>query len=133
MAFLLQPMIMLVLLGHGIEADTKIVSTPDGTMGPDPCVRTCTGVDNDYGGWHDSGWHPGVWKYIYMSGCDFVSKPVVTVTSAGDVGHDRTCPTFSVTYVSSDFFNLYSVQDFTKDKMREKQCSVFWTATGFIC
>ena len=29
MALLLQPMMMLVLLGHGTEADTKIVSTPD--------------------------------------------------------------------------------------------------------
>ena len=133
MALLLQPMMMLVLLGHGIEADTKIVSTPDGNMGPEPCVRTCSGVDNDYGRWRNSGEDPRVTKFISMSGCDFVSKPVVTAVSAGEFGSDRTCPSFSLRHVQESFFWLYSVQHLTEEQMREMQCSVYWTATGFIC
>ena len=126
----LLPMFISVLLAS-TQADIKIVSTPDGKMGSEPCVRTCSGVDKDYSGWYNAGsYYPGkVHKYIDMSGCDFVSQPVVTAVS----GNGYLCPSFIVTYVRSDYFTLFSVSDFTKDKMWQHQCRVYWTATGFTC
>ena len=126
---LLLPMLISVLLA-GAQADIKIVSTPDGKIGPEPCIRTCSGVDKDYSGWHAAPYYPGkVHKSIYMSGCDFVSEPVVTAVS----GNNYLCPSFTVANVHSNYFYLYSVSDSTKGKMNQYHCRVYWTATGFTC
>ena len=128
---LLLPMLISVVIAS-TQADIKIVSTPNGKLGPEPCIRTCSGVDKDYSGWHAAAYYPGkVHKSIYMSGCDFVSEPVVTAVSGN--GNGYLCPSFTVTYVRSGYFLLYSVSDFTKDKMSQYQCRVYWTATGFTC
>ena len=132
----LLPMFVSVLLAS-TQADIKIVSTPDGKMGPEPCVRVCSGVDKDYSGWTNSGANLGkVRKTIYMSGCNFVSRPVVIAVSGSGFRNTHLCPSLTVTYVtyaSSGYFFLSSVSSITRDKMRLHQCRVYWTATGFIC
>ena len=130
---ILLPVFVSVLLA-GTLADTKILDTPDGKLGPEPCVRVCSGVDKDYTGWVNSGYHSGkVNKKIDISGCDFVSVPVVTVVSGGFAGKYRVCPSVTVSWVSISYFNLYSVSDITKNRMIESKCRVYWTATGFTC
>ena len=132
MVFLL-PLFVSVLL-VGVEADIKILNTPDGNMGSEPCVRACSGVDNDFAGWTDSGYNPGkVLKYIRMPDCDFVSAPVITAVSGGGVGNSALCPSFTVSHVQSFGFKLYSSTDFTSYKMAQHKCMVYWTATGFTC
>ena len=126
-------MLVSVLLAS-TQADIKILDTPDGKMGPESCFRVCSGVDKHYIGWSDSVNNPGkVYKYIDMSNCDFVSRPVVTAVSGSGVGGSNLCPSLTVPHVRSNYFHLYSVSDSTKDKMSQYQCRVYWTATGFTC
>ena len=126
-------MLVSVLLA-GTLADIKILDTPDGKIGPEPCVRVCSGVDKNYSGWYDSDSNPGkVYMPINMTGCDFVSQPIVTAVSGSGVGLSNLCPSLTVTLVRSHFFYLFSVSDFTKNKMKLHQCRVYWTATGFTC
>ena len=68
-----------------------------------------------------------------MSGCDFVSEPVVTAVSGSGVDNYHLCPSLTVAYVDSDCFMLYSVSDYTSSNIRNNQCRVYWTATGFTC
>ena len=126
-------MFFLVLLA-GIRSDTKILDTPDRNMGPEPCIRTCTGIDRVVTGWYNSGVHLGkVYKDIDMTGCDFVSSPVVIALSGGNSNPYRVCPSFTIRNIDNNKFKLYSVSDFTSDEMRKNECKVFWTATGFAC
>ena len=130
---LLLPMFISVLL-TSTQADTKILSTPDGKMGPDPCARVCSGVDKKHTVWLDSGYYPGkVNKRISMFGCEFISTPVVTVVSGGGADGYKICPSLTVADVTHSSFLLYSVSDFTKDKIVQSKCRVYWTATGFTC
>ena len=126
--------IFISVLFAGTLADTKILDTPDGKIGPETCVRSCSGVDKDYSRWTDSGNNPGkVYKWIDMSGCEFVSQPVITVTSGQGTENDGLCPSFTAAYVQSKKFFLYSVTNFRADTMKNNACRVFWTATGFTC
>ena len=136
MARLLQ-MFVLVLIA-GLHADMKILSTPDGKIGPEPCVRVCFGVFMDFRAWFDSDANPGKvgtnWNSISMSDCDFVSAPIVTAVSSS--GHDSgygLCPSLTVTVTRSSFFRIYSASDFTRDKIIQNQCKIYWTASGFTC
>ena len=132
MAFLL-PIFIPVLLASTQAGLIKILDTPDGTMGSEPCVTVCSGVDKDYSGWFNSGSNPGkVWKKIFMSGCHFLSPPVVTAVSGGNAG-DELCPSVTVNYLNADRFTIYSVSDHTHDQMRLHMCRIYWTATGFTC
>lgn len=133
MALLLVQIFVLVL-SSGALADIKILDTPDGKMGPEPCVRVCSGIDRDYTGWDDSSENPGeVYKWIHgMSGCGFVSAPVVTV-SGGSISSSDLCPSFTHYLVSNTEFFLYSVSGSSRDKMINHKCEVYWTATGFTC
>ena len=127
----LLPMLISVVIASS-QADTKIVSTPDGKMGS--CIRVCSGVDEDYSRWENSGSKFGkVWMTINMTGCDFVSQPVVTAVSGSGDSYSRLCPSLTVPHVRSDYFHLYSVSDSTKDEMIQYHCRVYWTATGFTC
>ena len=128
--------IFVSVLFVGAQADIKMVSTPDGKMGPEHCLRVCSGVDKNYYGWINSQDNRGkVLKWIDMSGCDFVSEPVVTVgSSSGDRSTmTNLCPSFTVTDGRIKEFLLNSVSDFDRYKMANRQCRVFWTATGFTC
>ena len=129
---LLLPIAVLVLLAS-TQADIKILSTPDEKTGPEPCIRTCSGVDKNYSRWYNSDTNPGkVFKWIDMSDCDFVSQPIVTAVS-GSGASDGLCPSFTAAYVQSNKFFLYSVTNFSTDTMKNNACRVFWTATGFTC
>ena len=135
MVLLPLPIFVLVLLVVSAQSEIKIVSIPDGEMGAAPCATTCAGVDKDYSGWMESNFNTGkVLKWIDMSGCDFVSSPVVTVSSeCGISAHHIWCPSFTVAFVFNERFLLYSLSDSTKDEMSRYQCRVYWTATGFTC
>ena len=130
---LLLSLLFLVLLVSTVEADIKILDTPDGKMGPEPCVRVCSGVDKEHTGW--TTYNGRVYKAIYMSGCDFVSPPVVTMVSASGVNNPNyLCPSFTVYQsLSSEYFLPISESGYTKEKMRLYQCRIYWTATGFTC
>ena len=130
---LLLPIFITVLLA-GTVADTKILSIPDGKLGPEPCIRTCTGVDKDYSGWvDDSRIVSGtVLKSILIDDCDFVSPPVVTVTTKGANVYSR-CPSVHLIYTWGHLFQVRSVSKFTKRGMISNKCDIHWTATGFIC
>ena len=130
---LLLAFFFLVIVGL-VDADLKILKTPDGRDGPQSCVRVCSGVDTMYGEWNDSINNPGkVWKHISVSDCDFKSKPVVTAVSGGGVEDTKLCPSFTVPYVQNSFFKLYSVSGINAELMLQNQCRVYWTATGFTC
>ena len=126
--------IFVLILLAGVQGDIKILSTPSGTLGHEPCARICSGVDTDYRGWKDShASHGKTYKYVWMSDCDFISTPVITVTSRS-VTNSRLCPTFTISYnVWRYKFRLHSVPDFTADKMARYQCGILWTAVGFVC
>ena len=125
--------IFVLILLAGVQGDIKIVNTLSGRLGHEPCARICSGVDQDYKRWGDSTASPGkTYKNIYMTDCDFISAPVITVTSLG-VSDYYLCPTFTIAYVYNNRFRLYSVPDFTADKMRRYLCVIYWTAVGFVC
>ena len=127
---LLLPIFVWVLFAC-TQADTKIVSTPDGTMGPEPCIRTCSGADKNYYGWSNQ--YGIVSKKIDMSECDFASPPVVAAVSGSGAGKDMLCPSINVPDLKSDEFTLYSSSFYTADIVKRNKCIVYWTATGFIC
>ena len=126
--------IFISVLFAGTQADIKILDTPDGKTGPEPCARVCSGVDKDYTGWVDSDTNPGkVFKWMDMSGCNFVSRPIVTAVSGSGASSSNLCPSFTVSRVESDRFFVYSVTYFRADTMKNNACRVDWTATGFTC
>ena len=99
--------IFVLILLAGVQGDIKIVDTPDGRMGHENCARICSGVDKDYSGWGNSGFHPGkTYKWVYITDCDFISAPVITVTSRGVYGF---CPTYRIFVVIQTYlcFCLY--------------------------
>ena len=127
-------LIFLSVLLAGTQADTKILDTPDGKLGLEPCVRVCSGVDKDYSGWENSRNNPGkVFKWIDMSGCNFVSRPIVTAVSGSGASSSNLCPSLTASKVDSDRFFVYSVPNFTANTIINNACRVDWTATGFTC
>ena len=128
-------LILVSVLLASTQADTKILNTPDGKTGPEPCIRVCSGVDKNFSGWDNSSKNPGkVYKFINIYGCNFVSPPIVTaVAGSGHILAHKLCPSFTVNNVASSAFNLYSVTDFTAYYMRQHQCRIYWTATGYTC
>ena len=131
---LLLPIFIPVLLASTAAGWIKILDTPDGKMSPEPCVTVCSGVDKNYFEWWNSESNPGkVWKKISMSGCDFVSQPVVTAVAGSGSGKELLCPSVTVNNLNPDRFTIYSVSDYTYEKMRRHECRIYWTATGFTC
>ena len=131
MALQLIPMILLILIASS-QADIKILSVPNGRLGPEPCVRVCSGFDKDYSTWYNSRDNPGkVVKLIEIHDCGFVSPPVITAVSGGK--STWLCPSFTVQFLYSSSFYLFSVSEFTRDEMMKNNCNVYWTATGFTC
>ena len=124
---------VLILLA-GVHADIKILNTPAGKVGSEPCARICSGVDQEYTQWVLTANHPTkVHKYINISDCNFVYPPVITAVSGGSADNFRLCPSFTIPAVNNDGFKLYSVVDSSHDRMRVDQCNVYWTASGFVC
>ena len=139
--------IFVLILLAGVQGDIKILNTPDGIIRPEPCARICSGVEKEYSGWSlgtgDSFSHR-VYKDVYMSDCDFISPAVITVTSRSAYWP---CPTFSIWRVYNNRFTLFTVPDLPPEIeshryiprnllpvwMERNQCSIYWTAVGFVC
>ena len=114
-------------------SDLKILNLPEGELGPDPCARTCSGVSKHeetgtYYGWHD---YDGlVYKAVDMTGCKFVSTPVVAIMSSGDAQY---CPNVEKASIAAHRYYVRTEKTQTADQMRKWKCNVHWIATGFIC
>ena len=65
-----------------------------------------------------------------MTGCGFVSTPVITAVSRGPRGP---CPGVSLRYVWYKGFDVVTVVDAAADDMVENDCDIYWTAHGFVC
>lgn len=117
-------------------ADLKILSLPWYNNGPEPCARTCSGVSKYDDA--DEPWQSQVSgisntgrpvKIVDISGCNFVSNPVVTTTVYGLPD----CPNVKVTSVRIDKFYAMSVEKTTTGYLKSNYCWVSWTANGFTC
>ena len=128
-------LLMLVLVPV-LRGDIKILDVPDGSVGPDPCARACTGVGrwND-GDWLNSSTFPGkVLKDVQIADCDFVTPPVVTAATRYNIGGTyNVCPSVFVFSVAASRFTVYSVEDTTATKITGARCDVYWSAFGYVC
>ena len=119
-----------------VLGDLVILSTPDGTDHPAPCVRTCSGVEgwnND--NWKDSSAFPGkVVNNVIITDCGFVSPPVVTVSTRSQRQCGDVCPSVAVMWkLTKLWFFVYSVENTTATKVNTSECEVHWIATGYTC
>ena len=128
----LHMLLFLSLTLPALQNNLKILGTPDGSTRPAPCGQTCVGVSRTFNSdsiWRES--HRGkVYKEIDMAGCEFVTRPVVTLTVQGSV---EGCPSFFVEKIERNHFYVYSVQDFRAREAEENRCVVYWSATGYNC
>ena len=129
-------LIFLVAMTTPLRGDIKILDTPSHQTGPEPCARICSGVSwyddtGDYS-WEQTGYLPGkLYKLNNITDCGFTTKPVVVATTGSGIGD--MCPSLSVYYIDKNKFHVYTVEDVTLAEIKEKQCSVYWTASGFTC
>merc|ERR1712013_143386 len=129
-------MILFLFLLSPVLSDLVILSLPGGKQpGPEPCARTCSGFsryDDTAYPWESYGNQAR--KRVDTTGCNFVSEPIITATVRGRYGH--ICPNVKVhtnTGIGSDYFYVMSTESNTPHIMRFRECSVYWTANGFIC
>lgn len=132
------PVVAALMITLAEQADVKIVSIPRDNPGPDPCTLVCAGVarwNEGAGGWTNSLSQAGkVYRSVHTTECNFVSTPVVTITSAAaDPNGNVVCPAVSVAHVRDSWFGVFSVGDMTKGEIMKKQCDVYWSASGFTC
>ena len=132
----------LLLATTPIHAHLKILSTPDGVSGPEPCALTCSGVSLHSETGHYKGWkwaHRKGFKHITdLEECGFKAAPVVTVTLAGPTNESgvrgvKKCPSAYVWSADKAYFNVFTVEETTLQDLNENKCDVYWTATGFNC
>ena len=123
-----------MMVAPALQNELKILDTPDGDARPAPCALTCSGIarwdeTGDYG-WHRSGSYQGkVLRRVSMSGCNFVSTPVVTASTRGV----RLCPSITQLAGDSGWFDEYTVEDSTADMMKKNRCNIHWSAFGYNC
>ena len=130
------PLIFLVALTASLQADIKILDTPSHKTGPDPCARICSGVT----WWDDTGFSKWIESRFYknklikgndLSKCGFVAAPLITATTGGRASN--LCPSVPVSFVSKGRFDLYTVEDASLREMEKRECSIYWTASGYTC
>ena len=123
-----------VMLAIPTRSELKILSTPDGVTGPQPCALTCSGVAryNDTGdfSWIEWDWRAG--KYINITDCGFVSSPVVTVTVRGPTLAAH-CPPLRIWDSNDVWFDVVTTAAATPGLMFSWRCDVFWSAFGYNC
>ena len=123
-----------LLLVVSTLSELKILSTPDGDMGPEPCSLICSGVssykdvDNS---WINLG-NGKAAKPNIMKGCEFARRPVVTATVRGP-NHNSDCPSIRIWSIEKEDFNVLTVMDASARYMKSNECDVYWVATGFTC
>lgn len=135
-------LLALFLAAPSLQQHLKILSTPDGESGPEPCALTCSGVSK----YSETGYYKG-WKTYLQKGfkkitdlerCGFKSAPLVTITLGGptrksDVRGVKTCPSVYAWFVDKGSFNVFTVEDTTIQDLNDNMCDVYWIATGFNC
>ena len=126
--------VMVLVMRFTLQTNIKILDTPDGEKHPEPCALICSGISRH----DDNGWYymtnDKVYKEVDMSGCNFVSQPVVTVTTR-DVydTNDYVCPAFITEDQSKGSFYVLSVQEISTKEVVIRRCDMHWIATGFNC
>ena len=128
-------LILTVALVPALLGDIKILDTAEGENGPANCARSCSGVgrwDGAVWQWKDAGDFPGkVYKVLYIADCNFVSTPVITVTTRGRKYGG--CPSLFVYFPIKSSFYVYSVENTTATQVKTSECDVHWIATGYTC
>ena len=121
-----------------LQTELKILDTPDNNTHPLPCALICSGIDkHDETGDHE--WRNNRWpwspdkayKTVNMTGCGFVSPPVVTATIKSQWW--SLCPSIAEDYVMSLGFFVHTEENATAEEMRKKKCDIHWIATGYNC
>ena len=120
--------------------ELKILDIPGGNNHPEPCGLVCSGIAR-----HDDNTHPwkelpnlkSVYKVIDISECNFVSQPVVSVTTR-DIWDTNSvmCPAFITENVgssTSQFYILSVGRDITAAEAVNRRCEAHWIATGYTC
>ena len=120
--------------------ELKILDIPGGNNHPEPCGLVCSGIAR-----HDDNTHPwkelpnlkSVYKVVDISECNFVSQPVVSVTTR-DIWDTNTvmCPAFITENVGSStskFYILSVGRDITAAEAVGWRCEAHWIATGYTC
>ena len=124
--------LLLAVLTTTLQSHLKIISTPDGTGGPAPCALTCSGVARHNETWQH--WNTGhVYRRVDMSGCQFVSEPVVMVTVRGYLECPGAVKVWNCQRKWNHVVYLLTDDATTPEVMSKRKCDVYWTATGFQC
>ena len=132
-------LLIAMFVAPALPSELKILDTPNGGTHPTPCTITCSGIGrwNESGDdkWGDSTWYPRkAYKIVDMSGCNFVSAPVVTSsTQFQGFKKSHLCPSITQLAVSKSLFYVYTVEDATALEMRIKECDIYWVATDYNC
>ena len=135
---MIAPLLIIMMVVPIKPSELTILDTPNGGTGPAPCAITCSGI----GRWDATGDYSWKGSYSYrhpfkatknvdMSGCNFVSPPVVTVTIRSPVS--GMCPSVTVIEIYGNVFSLYSVEGTTAAHMTSKKCDIHWIAAGYNC
>ena len=125
---------MVLVMKCTLQTNIKILDTPDGKEHHKKCALICSGISrHDDDGWNDMA-NDKVYKQVNMIGCNFVSQPVVTVTTR-DVyeTNDYVCPAFITENLSEGSFYALSVQEISMEEAVIRRCDIHWIATGFKC
>ena len=133
-------LLVAMLAAPTLQSELKILDTPYDGTGPEPCAVTCSGIarwdtPGDYG-WKDArgSYNPGkAYMMVRTRGCNFVSSPLITVTTKS--WWDGLCP--AVTQITqpawSSLFYVMTVENTAAEVMKKRKCDIVWIATGYIC
>ena len=130
---------LLVLFSPGSSVTTKIVSSHEKELGPEPCAIVCsgtTGKDTTY--WRTWNRH-SIYTNVKMTGCGFTTIPTVTTTVSVAAVSTNVIGAAQVSYVSRENFRLYlhglvdMEGDLTTKYASDRDYSVNWLAVGYNC
>ena len=130
---LLSCLFSLMLTIPTLPLEVKILNTPDGISHPPPCALTCSGISkhSDTGNYNWRSYHGQAYKENNITGCGFVSPPVVTAILKGY--YMRGCPSVFIELSKESWFVVQTVEGATAGQMTKDRCDVYWTANGFNC
>ena len=135
-SMIILPLLLTMMVAPTLQSPLTILDTPDGGTHPAPCALTCSGIGRwdatRKNRWMDSTARPGKsYKRVYISGCNFVSDPVLTLTTISP--QPGVCPSVTVSGIYSDYFSVFTVEDSTAAEMKSKKCNIHWIAVGYNC
>ena len=128
-------LMVVMLAAPTLQSELKILDSLYGeTGGPEPCAITCSGIGRYYR-WKNGGnsqFYPGkAYQKISTSGCNFVTIPLVTVTTLSNFYGP--CPAITQFNPKTSYFTVFTIEDMSSSDMVYKSCNVIWIATGYIC